>query len=173
VSFVLPSLPTNTTPQIQAKATFLEEEVKKLDNIKVVKLNDIEYDGIHPTEEGTKMMMQQLNESFDKELILDGAEISDLTTKRYNKVQALFKVGCRGCETTDFTPYLCNTCKDTAKTVNVKLMLDILARTEEEMFPKVNVNSENNTDDVDMEKQDNKRGRDEDDNISSNKLYKS
>ncbi len=91
-SFVLPCVPL-VTPEMKAKADYLEEEVRKVDKVKIIKLQDIQQEGIHPTEVGTCSMIQQLHQAFNEEIIVDGAEEGDLTTRKYGKVQAIYKVG--------------------------------------------------------------------------------
>lgn len=136
-AFVLPSLPL-TTPHLKAKAAYLEEEVRKIEKINVIKPVGIEYDGIHPTEDGTKKLIHLLNNSFEKEIILDGAEDRDLTTKRYLKVQSLYKVGCRACDKPELSPYLCDECKVAAPNVDIERINDMIEKENAEMYPVAN-----------------------------------
>ena len=44
---------------------------------KILKLNSVEYEGAHPTEKGTADIINQLNNSFNNEIILAEAEAED------------------------------------------------------------------------------------------------
>ena len=133
-SFVMPSLPLDT-PELKAKSTYLEEKLKVVTNMKLIKPHDIEYDDIHPTEKGTKHIIHQLNDAFNKEIILEEAEDDDLTTKRYRHVQALYKVGCRACETPNLNNDLCNECKEKAKQVDISLLEAEIQKERDLMYP--------------------------------------
>ena len=135
-SFVLPCVPL-VTPEMKAKADYLEEEVRKVEKVKIIKLQDIQQEGIHPTEVGTCSMIQQLHQAFNEEIIVDGAEEGDLTTRKYGKVQAIYKVGCRGCDNHNYTSFLCTECKNSAPESNIERLLQLLKVAEEEMFPEV------------------------------------
>ena len=135
-SFVLPCVPL-ATPEMKAKAEYLEEEVRKIENVKVVKLDNIEHDEdeIHPSENGTLQMITQLHTAFDGEIIVDGAEEGDLTTRKYGKVQALYKVGCRGCENHSYTSFLCADCQERVPETNTDRLMELLKKANDEMYP--------------------------------------
>ena len=72
-------------------------------------------------------MIQQLNNVFDKEIILPDAMSQDLTTSsRYSKVQGIYKVRCRASENTDICAYLCDTCKTSAESANVDVLAELI-----------------------------------------------
>ena len=136
-TFVLPCVPL-ITPEMKAKALFLEEKVRKIESLKVLTLHDIEHDDIHPTEAGTRAMIQQLHSSLNEEIIVDGAEEGDITTRKYGKVQALYKVGCRTCDNHSFTPFMCEDCKEgKPDEASVAHLMELFKAAEEEMFPDV------------------------------------
>ena len=153
VTLILPSVPTRT-PQEVCKAKYLEEKLKDIKEIKVIELSEIEYESTgrhqHPTVEGTKSMIQQLNTAMANELVLPDAKTDELaTTKKYRQVQTLYKVGCRGCSNfTGYTNDLCASCKVDAKTVDITQILDMLNKVTEEFFPSTITNEEEN--DVNM-----------------------
>ena len=65
-------------------------------------------------------MLKQLHSILGEEIIVDGAEEGDITTRKYGKVQSLYKVGCRTCNDHSYTPYMCEECrKGTADKANV------------------------------------------------------
>ena len=112
VTVVLPSKPLNG-PTEMGKAQFLEEKILAIKNIKTIKLKDIDFDETsHPSQDGTKEMLRQINEHCKNEVIIDEAKEETTTTKKYCQVFPVYKVGCRGCNYLDFTPSLCQTCMD-------------------------------------------------------------
>ena len=139
-TFVLPCVPL-TTPDMKAKADFLEESVRKIPTVKVLKLENIEHedDSIHPSEPGTVAMVKQLDSFFNGEIVLEGVEDSELTTRRYGKVETLYKVGCRGCDNLDYTPFLCTDCRETAENTCTDRLMQLTKAAEDEMFPQMEV----------------------------------
>ena len=139
MTFVMPCVPL-VTPEMKAKATYLEEGVRKIETVKVITLDEIDHDDddIHPTEDGTRAILKQLHSKFGDEIIVDGAEEGDITTRKYSKVQSLYKVGCRTCNDHSYTPYMCGECKQgTADEANVERLMQLYNKAEEEMFPDV------------------------------------
>ena len=97
------------TPMEIGKPLYLEQKISKIDEIRTVKpkADSIQSDGIHPTKEGTEDTIRQLNDAFDKEIVIPEATPEDITTSaQYSKVQEIFKVGCRACTTIEFCHYL-------------------------------------------------------------------
>ena len=139
-TFVLPCVPL-TTPEMKAKADFLEEKVRNIATVKVLKLEDIEHedDGIHPSETGTLELLKQLNTAFNGEIVLDGAEDNDLTTRKYGKVDTLYKVGCRACDNLTFTPFLCSDCRESAPNSCIDRLMQLLKAAQDEMYPQMEV----------------------------------
>lgn len=136
-SFVLPVLPLST-PEMKAKAQYLEEEIRKLEKVNVIKPENVDHDGIHPTEDGTTSLLKQVDQSLG-EIILNDAEDDDLTTRRYMKVQALYKVGCRACDDPAYSAYLCMNCKGSLNVdvQNVARLEEMIKKAEEEMYPRM------------------------------------
>ena len=120
---------------MKARFDYLESELAKIPEVQVIKPKDVEMDGIHPTENGTKAIIQELHAQF-KDVILQEAEPDDLTTKRYFQVKSLYKVGCRTCKTEELTPYLCEPCKSQCSDINTDAYRALLEKAENEMFPK-------------------------------------
>ena len=52
-------------------------------------------------------------------------------------MKPVYKIGCRGCDTHEFTPQLCPKCKEAAKSVNIDYLTEIIKNLEEEYFPKL------------------------------------
>ena len=141
VKLILPSGPKDTPNEI-ARSTYLEEEIKKIEQIEVIEINDIEYSGFHPTEKGTTDIIKQLNEKLNKEIIMEGCENDIITTLKYSKVRPVYKIGCRGCNTLDYTPDLCYDCKEKAAEVDTKAFEEILNKTTAEMYPVIEEGAE-------------------------------
>ena len=144
VTMVLPVTPCVNATEM-GKAKFLEQKITEVEDIKVVKLNanSIEFDGVHPTQEGTGEMIRQLNNVFNKEIILPDATPEDLTTSsRYSKVQGIFKVGCRACENTEICAFLCDTCKTSAESANVDALTELIESFVDTHFPLMDNNVE-------------------------------
>ena len=134
---VLPCAPTSGPYEV-GKKQYLTERMSKIETIKTIKLADIEYDAGHPTERGTKEIVTQINTVLEKNMILEGAEDDTTTSKRYSQVQAIYKVGCRGCDTDNFTPQLCPECKEKAKEVDDAPLRKIIEEIEQQCYPQLN-----------------------------------
>ena len=52
-----------------------------------------------------------------------------------SQVQPVYKVGCRGCDTKDFTPQLCPSCKEESKKTNTTRLTQIIEAIEKELYP--------------------------------------
>ena len=70
----------------------MEEGLKKLPNVQLIKPENVEMEDFHPTENGTKEIVKKIHSVFN-DLVLDGADDDDLTAKRYSKVHKMYKVG--------------------------------------------------------------------------------
>ena len=135
VTLVLPCAPT-TGAHEAGKAIYLEEKMKEINSIKIVKLKDIEYDGSrHPSEKGTQQMIEQLQQELGEKIILNGAEKEITTSRKYSLVQPIYKVGCRGCDNLEYTPHLCRKCKIEAETVDFSYLDEIVKNIQAELFP--------------------------------------
>ena len=143
-SFLMPSLAL-PTPVMKARYDYLESELAKIPEVKVIKPKNVEMDGYHPTAQGTETILQALHAEF-KDLILDEAEKADLTTKRYVQVKSLYKVGCRTCDSREFTAYLCEACKSQCPDANIDTFNVFLAKAEKEMYPTAGKRSHESSD---------------------------
>ena len=132
-SFVFPSLAL-TTPPLLARAIYLEEGLKKLANVNLIKPEEVEMDDTHPTESGTKQIIKELHGTFN-DLILEEADDNDLTAKKYSKVHKMYKVGCRACSDPNLHTYLCDTCKTESENTNMDIYLTLLENAKNELFP--------------------------------------
>ena len=172
VTLILPSMPTNTVHEI-CKAKYFGEKLKEVEEIKVIELSDIEYEStgkhLHPTVDGTKTMIQQLDVACSNEVILPDAETDEIaTTRKYRQVHTLYKVGCRGCSTfTGYTSELCETCRMAAEHIDVTYITEMLNKVNEEFFPSTSTTNEGD-DDVNM-KEIVKRVNNDDENGESQK----
>ena len=140
-SLVLPSIPL-PTPQLKAKFKFFEETVRRVEKLNVIKPVDIEHAGIHPTENGTKTILKLVDDSFGNEIIVNGAEEADLTRKRYQQVQSLYKVGCKACDSLDLTPNLCVTCQQASTTTDTTALKAMVDKETDEEFPAMETGDE-------------------------------
>ena len=121
-------------------------------------MNRIEYDfDDHPSEKGTLQIVQQIEEAVGEKIILQ-PESDVTTTRKYSQVKALYKVGCRGCNTREFTSYLCAECKQASTMVDITYLQDIITKLEKDSFPNLNeidmtdINEENEEEMSDIKK---------------------
>lgn len=139
-SLVLPSIPL-PTPHLKAKFKFFEETVRGIEKLNVIKPVNIEYAGIHPTEDGTRAILKHIDDTFGNEVIINGAEEADLTRRRYQQVQALYKVGCKACDSPDLTPHLCGTCQQAFTTTDATALKTMIDNETDEAFPPLKGNN--------------------------------
>ena len=116
----------------------MEQKLSSIETIKCVKLDNIEYEGNHPTEIGTTSMIQNLQTAIGEPIILEEAENEITCARMYAQVDATYKVGCRGCDTNEFTQYLCETCVEAAKLHDTTELDEIIRKIEEERYPTLN-----------------------------------
>ena len=162
VTLVLPQVAT-ATPEAKAKSIYLQEQMQSITEIKTVCLSDIEYDDTdHPTVNGTRELIKQIHSANNNDIIMDGCDDDTVSKRIYRKVQTAFKVGCRGCNSTNFTNTLCEECKVAALEVNIGDLEVSIATVREQMYPAMN--------DVEMRRENNKRSLD--DNLSHDDLEK-
>ena len=171
VTVLLPSRPPNG-PTEMGKAQYLEEKITAIKNIKTIKLNDIDFDETsHPSEEGTKEILKQLDEHFNNEIIMDEAKEETTTTKKYCQVFPVYKVGCRGCQYLEFTASLCETCmKNSVNLEETTKLCELIESIRDTHFPQLG--NENflsfDENDVEMTEQTMKHGRDNESNDEGN-----
>ena len=164
VTVVLPAVPTQIPEQI-VKGTFLTKTISEIESIKVITLKSVEMaDFRHPTRKGTIDVLNQINEQ--KPVIIH--EFCEATTlpSKYSGVQTLFKVGCRGCDSIDFTHSLCDSCRTTAAELNTYELEKEISDLRDAMYPPLN--------DVEMGSTSNKRerGSSDDDNADNAKAHR-
>ena len=121
VIVVLPTVPTVGACDT-GRARYLEEKLKEIKEIKVIKLDNIEYESDHPSQKGTLNVIEQIHKEIGDEIILDGAK-DDVTTNRWHsQVQAIYRAGCRGCTSEEYTPDLCMECKTKSNQVYMEYL---------------------------------------------------
>ena len=141
-TLILPTTPI-TTPVEEAKAAYFEQNMRKVEKLKIVQLENIEYDeSNHPTMDGTARIIEQIQESVN--IILDGAKEHITTSKKYSNVQTMYKAGCRGCDSSDYTPDLCIDCTENAKLVDISELNDMLQAVYSKYFPVIGQNTDGN-----------------------------
>ena len=135
---VLPAA-KSTTPEMIAKSEYLHEKIQKKETISTIVLKDIDIcDEIgHPSVEGTRAAITQIHTAKDGSLIMQDCEEEVVFPMKYRKVQTVFKVGCRGCDSLEYTPTLCKSCVDKAKVVDVTQLEARIRTLREQMFPAV------------------------------------
>ena len=73
----------------------------------------------------------------------------------------MYKVGCRGCDNLDYTPYLCVACEQEAKSVDVSKLMTMIEHIRDTMFPNIGETLGTLNEENDMKMKDlTKRGRD-------------
>ena len=129
-----------TTPECIAKYEYLHEKMKNNDAFSTIILEDIELsdDMGHPTVEGTKSAVCQINLAKGDHLIMQDCMEDIVFPQKYRKVQTVFKVGCRGCDSYDYTPTLCTPCKEAARNADVTKIEARIKELKEEMYPAMN-----------------------------------
>ena len=85
--------------------------------------------------EGTLELLDQINAATNNQLILEGYRDDSVVPLKYRQVQPVYKVGCRGCDTTDYTARLCVACREAAKNTDTKELEDRIMKIKAEMFP--------------------------------------
>ena len=106
----------------------------ELKSIKVAEITTpIPYSDGHPTEEGTSVVMKDLETQLKVELILAPDDV--VTDRRYSQVQSCYKVGCRGCEYRQYTASLCARCMENAKVTNIDRITALIKEIHGQEFP--------------------------------------
>ena len=118
-----------------AKRMYLETKTMEVNSIATVKLTEVEYEYGYPTEKGTADIISQVNGTFGNEIILPDAEEDITTPRKYSQVKAIYKTGCRGCSTEEFTSHLCTQCMDLAQGVDASDLRRLIDEIHEKMFP--------------------------------------
>ena len=152
---VLPAV-KNATPTLKAKTEFLHEKIMAIGQVTTVVLENIELadDMGHPSVDGTKTAMIQVDAATGNNLIMQDCVDDVSFPQKYRKVQTLFKVGCRGCESLEFTHTLCSNCKEAAKKIDVSVLQTRIDFLQNEMYPQMN--------EVDMKERGKKRSNSSD-----------
>ena len=159
---VLPAI-KNETPTLKAKSEFLHEKIMAIGQVTTVALENIELadDMGHPSVNGTKTAMIQVDAATGNNLIMQDCVEDVSFPQKYRKVQTLFKVGCRGCDSLEFTHTLCSNCKEAAKKIDISVLQARIDFLQNEMFPQMN--------DVDMTERGKKRSNSSDGENGSTK----
>ena len=158
-------------PTEQGKAKYMEDKILAINNIKKIKLENIEYDSSrHPSEAGTKEMIKQINTLVGNDLVLPERHDVTTTSKKYAQVQPMYKVGCRGCDHLEFTPQLCKTCVEGLINVDTSYLENIILGIREHMYPDIRV--EDNNDQVMKTILKNSRENEDDTGIVSKRVRK-
>ena len=170
VTVVLPPI-SEETPELTIKGQHMREVLSKVDVIKLVNLENIEMETNaiypHPTPEGTRQIIEQINNGREdnKNIILTGCSDDVVLPTIYRQVHSVFKSGCRGCDNLEYTPFLCETCKEAAKEMNTDDLQKRIKDLKDQLFPPIQ-------NDVEMESTRNGRKRDlssEDENQNDGK----
>jgi hypothetical protein len=134
VTLVLPQ-ESNTDPESIVKSRFLRNAFDEHENVKVVKLSGIEIeDGHgHPTDAGTLEILKQIHAL--QKIVMKDCMDDAIAPGKYKCVQSLFRTGCRGCDSLQYTQYLCNDCRNAAKETDIVHLQESIKTLHEEMFP--------------------------------------
>ena len=140
VTLVLPEIKTDA-PEIAARGMFMEESFNQVNNVKVVSLKDIETDDHrgHPSAKGTVALIKQIHSTTS--IIMKNCLDDVLSPQIYRGVQSLFKTGCRACSKLEFTPFLCNDCKDNSKLVDTTKIDAATKVLRDQMYPQMNIDT--------------------------------
>ena len=137
VLVVLPPIPQDV-PELKAKAQYLREKMEAIEVVQTLQLKEVSFeDATHPTTEGTVDVLKQINEAIGNGVIMEGCLEDVVVSNKYSQVQAVYKVGCRGCDRIEYTARLCTECREKAKGADTKTLDDLIEKFREEMFPQV------------------------------------
>lgn len=138
VTIVLPQISTDI-PETKVKSQFLHNSFNGIDNVKVIQLERIEIDDGHghPTAAGTIDILKQIN--VTNNIIMKDCLGDVISPQKYRCVQSLFKTGCRACESLEFTPFLCSSCKGKAKLADTSEIAADIKKLRDELFPPIEV----------------------------------
>ena len=135
VTLVVPPI-CEKFPVAAAKSQFLRDRLARVEELKIVHLTEVERDtSHHPTENGTKDIIQQIHRAQDESIILEDC-LEDVTIPAiYRQVQTVFKAGCRGCKSLAYTKSLCEECIVRAEDTEVTELQILIDARMKEMFP--------------------------------------
>ena len=133
VTVILPAIASDI-PEMSVKATYLAQSLQTVANVVQLTAVDME-DSSHPSKDGTLEVVKQINTA--KEIILSDCENDVVLAAKYRGVQTIFKVGCRGCDSLNFTQSLCPQCQEAAQEVDVTNLEEEIRVLREQMFPEV------------------------------------
>ena len=141
VSLILPGVETSGAEE-QAKREYLATKLGEMENLLLFQPDNIDSeDGVHPTVDGTKELIVQINNVHNNELTLTD-NLEDVVSKaKYKRVDAVFKVGCRGCDREEYTAYLCDDCKLAAKSIDPQPLQRRIEEIRKTMFPDIPMGS--------------------------------
>jgi len=90
-----------------------------------------------------------------------------VTNRKYSNVQTMYKAGCRGCDSPEYTPNLCPNCWDIAQNEDITELDAIIDKYKEQMYPEL-MNVDNVQFDTDQTMEETlKRERDQNDDNSN------
>ena len=88
ITMVLPSLPI-TGADVIGKQEHIKRKMNDIAEIKIVELEEIDYDVGHPSVQGTKQIVEQIQKGIGDTLVLEGATEDIATNRKYSQVQVL------------------------------------------------------------------------------------
>ena len=171
VTVVLPIVPTYG-PTDTAKAEYLHTKIKALPNIKFIELDEIEYEENHPSLKGTRAIMEQIQKGLGEQIVLPDAIDDVVTNRKYSNVQTMYKAGCRGCDSPEYTPNLCADCWLLSVSEDTKELGILIEKYRDQMYPDINVNGNFNDDITMKEPLKRERDRGDEDNFNRSKCAK-
>ena len=68
---------------------------------------------------------------------MEGAKEDVTTDRKYSNVQPMYKAGCRGCTSPEYTPDLCSQCKEVSQTCDTSELMDLIKHHHKEDFPEL------------------------------------
>ena len=142
ITLVLPPTP-RTTLEEEVKYEVLKQTMTELKSITVVDIPPevVPYEGLHPTKDGTAALVGYIQQAQEMNIVLNN---DYLTTDRiYSQVHSYFKVGCRTCDSHQYTNSICAACEEASKSVDITRMYEIAKEIYERDNPPL-------ADDVDM-----------------------
>lgn len=144
VTVVVPPI-WEDVPNVAGRSQFLRETLAKIDTITVIPLGEVELDETnHPTQRGTLSIIDQIDSL--KKIILEDCRGDATLPVKYRQVQSVFKAGCRGCDSLDYTPSLCATCRQDAQETDTSILTGMIDARMNILYPPMDVEMKENKD---------------------------
>ena len=124
IKLVLPTVPRQSIGD-EVKYAVMKETMESLKSIDVIDLPQglVEYEDIHPTQDGTAALVGLIQKSEELQLVLNYDHVT--THRNYLQVHSYYKVGCRTCDNKAYTTSMCADCYEASKATDTTRLVEI------------------------------------------------